>query len=217
MKDIFIFGDSVAYGQWDEQGGWPQRLRSSLDQSYISQRAERTYVYNLGVPGETAADVLKRFGEEVRARTKAGRKNVIIIAVGLNDAHFMVRKNRPMFTAEEFEANLRKLVAMAREHSSQIALVGLNPVDEAKVTPLPWNPEKSYQNERIREFNGIIEKVAKEENLFFADIWESFGQQDYKSLLSDGLHPNASGHRRIAERVVPFVLGTPGVKMVKTR
>lgn len=217
MKDIFVFGDSIAYGQWDEQGGWPQRLRSSLDQSYISQRAERTYIYNLGVPGETSEDVLKRFKNEISARTKPGRKNMVIFAVGVNDSHFMVRKNKYQFTPEEFEANLKKLVAAAREHSSQIALVGLNPVEEEKVTPLPWNPEKSYQNERIREFNGILEKVAKEENLFFADVWESFSHQDYKTLLSDGLHPNASGHRRIAEKVIPFIMGTPGIKSVASR
>jgi hypothetical protein len=26
MADIYVFGDSIAYGKWDEQGGWTDRL-----------------------------------------------------------------------------------------------------------------------------------------------------------------------------------------------
>ncbi len=210
MKDVFIFGDSITYGQWDEQGGWVQRLRSSFDQSYIAHRSEMTCFYNLGVPADTTEGVLKRFRNEVAARHKDGKQKVIIFAIGLNDAHFVHKTKRPKFTSEAFTDNLKSLLSQAREVSDKIAFVGLNPVDEGRVTPLPWNPEKSYQNERIAEFNFIIEKLAKDENIFFADVWGSFTKQDHKSFLSDGLHPNASGHRRIAEKVHAFLTSLDG-------
>jgi len=27
MVNILVFGDSITYGAWDEEGGWVQRLR----------------------------------------------------------------------------------------------------------------------------------------------------------------------------------------------
>lgn len=205
MRDFFVFGDSIAYGQWDEQGGWVQRLRSSLDQSYVAHRSEKTYVYNMGIPGETAEDVLRRFVPEITPRLGKGKKHSVIFAIGMNDSHIVHKTGRPKFTAEAFTANMKALVEQARQHADRLAFVGLNPVDEPKVTPLPWNAEKSYSNDRIAEFNGILEKMAAEEGIFFADVWSSYVGRDHRTLLSDGLHPNASGHRRIAEAINPFM------------
>ena len=117
MKDIFIFGDSVAYGQWDEQGGWVQRLRSSLDQSYIAHRSEKIYFYNLGVPGETAEDILKRFRNEISARHKDGKEKIVLFAVGMNDSHVVHKTKRGKFTPEAFEDNMKILLSQAREFS----------------------------------------------------------------------------------------------------
>jgi lysophospholipase L1-like esterase len=204
-KNIFCFGDSIAYGEWDEQGGWVQRLRSSADQAFVAHRGEKTLIYNLGIPGDTAADALLRIEGEMAARFDGDAETLIIFALGMNDAHFIVPENKYAFTPEEFEANLGRLIGIARKFTRKIALVGLNPVDENKVNPLPWNPAKAYREERVKLFNAIIEKVAGEEDLFFADVWKNWVQVDWRSLLYDGLHPNASGHRRIAERVNAFL------------
>lgn len=108
------------------------------------------------------------------------------------------------FTQDEFERNVGRLIGIARKFTSDVAFVGLNPIDEAKVQPLPWNTEKSYHLARVELFNGILDKVAREEGLFFADVWKDWSEIDHKSLLFDGLHPTASGHRRIAEKINPF-------------
>lgn len=210
MRDIFVFGDSMAYGQWDEQGGWAQRLRSSYDQSYVASRAERTYIYNLGIPGETTEDVLKRFKGEMEPRFVRQNDSIVLFALGMNDSHMVHKTQRWKFKPEQFEANLVELVSQCRPFTDKIGFIGLNPVDEAKVTPLPWNPEKSYQNGRVKEFNDIIEKLTQREKLFFVDVWSAFAQQDHKQLLSDGLHPNASGHRKIAEKVNAFLMMDEG-------
>jgi len=206
MKDIYFFGDSIAYGEWDEQGGWVQRIRSSLDQQFIYGRGDRTLVYNLGIPGDTAADVLMRIEGEMAARFNPDNKNLIVFAVGMNDSHFSMSEQKDRFTQDEFERHIGKLIGIARKFTQDVAFVGLNPIEEAKVQPLPWNPEKSYNMARVELFNSIIEKVAKEEGLFFADIWRDWAGDDLKTMLFDGLHPTATGHRRIAEKLNPFLL-----------
>ena len=205
MRDLYFFGDSIAYGEWDEQGGWVQRLRSSADQAYISGRGPKTLVYNLGIPGDTAADILTRIEPEMAARFDAENETLITFAVGTNDAHFVVSEGKDRFTQDEFERNIGRLIGIARKYTQKIAFVGLTPIDQPKVDPLPWNTDKAYRSDRVKLFNGIVEKVAGEEGLFFADIWKNWIQLDYRSLLFDGLHPNASGHRRIAEKVNAFV------------
>ncbi|MBI1216387.1 MAG: hypothetical protein GC185_11305 [Alphaproteobacteria bacterium] len=205
MRDLYFFGDSITYGAWDEQGGWVQRIRSSADQAFVAGRAEDTLVYNQGISGDTTIDLLARMEGEMTARFDADREAVIVFAIGINDAHYMNDEKRNFIELPEFEANIGKLVGIARKYTQKIAFVGLNPVDENKVNPLPWRPAKSYRNERVKLFNSIIEKVASESNLFFVDIWKNWIQINYRSFLFDGLHPNASGHRRIAEKVNQFL------------
>ncbi|MDE1152465.1 MAG: SGNH/GDSL hydrolase family protein [Micavibrio sp.] len=205
MRDLFFFGDSITYGEWDEQGGWVQRLRSSIDQTFMAGRGPKTHVYNLGVTGHTSEDLLKRVEPEMAARFNPEAETLAIFAIGMNDAHYMVKEARYHRTPEEFEANLGRLIGAARKYTRNIALVGLNPVDQQKVDPLPWNTNKAYRMERVRLFNEVIEKIAAEEELFFVDIWKSWSLMSYKTLLCDGLHPNASGHRRIAEKVSAFL------------
>ena len=70
---ITVFGDSVAWGAFDEKkGGWVDRFK--LHHSDC--------VYNLGVSGDKSFDLLKRFQVECVAR----KPNVIFFAVGINDS-----------------------------------------------------------------------------------------------------------------------------------
>ena len=211
-KHVYCFGDSITYGEWDEQGGWVQRLRSSVDQAFVAGRGEKTRVFNLGIPGDTSEDMLRRIEAEMAARFDPAADNYIIFAVGMNDAHFMTAEKKYFCEPHAFEVNLGRLVGIARKYTKKIALVGLNPVDQRKVDPLPWNATKAYHSDRVKLLNAVVEKVAGEENLFFADIWKAWVQIDYRSLLFDGLHPNASGHRRIAERVAAFLALTHDTK-----
>jgi lysophospholipase L1-like esterase len=213
VKDVYYFGDSIAYGEWDEQGGWVQRLRSHSDQAYIAHRAEKTHSYNLGIPGDTAEDMLARIEGDMAARFDPASETFIVFAVGMNDSHYVVPEKKYRFEPGEFEHNYGKLIGIGRRFTRKIACVGLNPINQPKVDPLPWNTAKAFHSDRVKLFNAIIEKVAGEENLYFADIWKNWVQLDYRALLFDGLHPNAGGHRRIAQRVSPFLQTTSDLKV----
>ena len=86
MQKIFIFGDSIAYGAWDPEGGWVERLRQWL---FVTTRDEYnlgTFLYNLSIVGDTTADLLKRFTTEIEARQQG---DIIFFAAGINDAQFV--------------------------------------------------------------------------------------------------------------------------------
>jgi lysophospholipase L1-like esterase len=55
IETICVFGDSITWGAYDpERGGWVNRLRNDLEKKEIES-------YNLGISGDTTADLLKRF------------------------------------------------------------------------------------------------------------------------------------------------------------
>ncbi len=204
MRDIFVFGDSITYGEWDAKGGWVQRLRATFDEAYVNGKGEKTRVYNLGITGNTSADVLKRMEAEIKPRFNKDAETFILLAVGMNDAHMKMPEDKPYSTPEEFSRTLGQLVGIARNYTRKIALLGLNPIEQHKTNPLPWNAAKAYRIDRVKIFNGVIEKMAAESELYFVDTWKDWTLINYKPLLFDGLHPNNEGHRRIAGRVETF-------------
>ena len=75
---VFVFGDSIAWGLYDDRGGWVGRLWN----------ARSRLVYNLGVDGETSEDISKRFIAEAKVRG-ANKNSIIVFAVGVNDSSRM--------------------------------------------------------------------------------------------------------------------------------
>lgn len=83
MTDLRIcfLGDSLTFGQGDESGlGWPGRV--VLD----AQTGGATLTgYNLGVRGDTGAQIATRAPAEVRGRFRSGDAKAVAIFFGAND------------------------------------------------------------------------------------------------------------------------------------
>jgi len=200
---IVVFGYSTTYGCWDyEHEGWVNRLRRFLDKK-ISSR-----VYNLGISGDTTIELLERFERECKPRIKEGLEelSVIIIAIGINDSQFLNDKKINRVPEEEFELNIRKLIEISKNFKSKTLFVGLTPVDESKTMPVPWDKNKSYKNEYIHKYDGIIKSLCKENKIPFVEVFEKMLNLNYEKLLEDGLHPNSKGHMFIFEAVKDFLI-----------
>ena len=206
IAQILVFVDSVTYVACDRNGGLVQRLRKFLDEKSLSEKDFYYLVYNLGVSGNTAEDLLGRFEFEAKQRLKEDKETTFIFAIGLNDSKFMHSKNRSRFSCQEFHDNLQKLLKIAQGFSSKIIFVGLTPVDESKVNPMPWAIDESYRNEHIQKFNEVIKSICKEKGIYFIEIFEKFTGMDYKRLLEDGLHLNSEGHQKSFEIVKDFLI-----------
>ncbi|MEK7134161.1 MAG: GDSL-type esterase/lipase family protein [Patescibacteria group bacterium] len=182
---ICIWGDSITWGAYDpEQGGWATRLRN-----HLGAKDNNIYVYNLGISGDTTADLLERIGVEAKSR----EPNLIIFAIGINDAQFIHSANGLRVSLDEFQQNLAKLLSIAKKFTDKVVFVGLTKVDESKTTPCPWNPNKSYTNENITRLDKVIEKFCEDNNLKFIPMGGVIENSD----LTDGLHPNTGGHIKI--------------------
>lgn len=183
--NILIFGDSITWGAYDpEQGGWATRLRN-----YFEAQDNDTDVYNLGISGDTTADLLERIEIEAKSR----EPNLIIFAIGINDAQFIHSTNDLRVSPDEFQQNLAKLLSTGKKFTDEVVFVGLTRVDESKTTPIPWNTDKSYTNENIERLDNAIKKFCEDNKLKFIPMESVVGNDD----LIDGLHPNTKGHIKI--------------------
>ena len=206
MSRILVFGDSITKGGNDQEfGGWVNRL----DIYSECKEGTDTPVYNLGVSGNISSDIMERMEQEIKSRIPEGEDLHILISVGINDS-VIIDQKKERVRLENFKENLKILWLIAKRYSKKVIFVGFNPVDE-RVDPVPWNPEKSYKIERVKEFGEALREFCSENNIDFIDIFSEFmKEKDYSELLFDGLHPNSEGHRKIYN-VVKQVLERKGL------
>jgi len=189
MKKIGVWGDSITWGGYDrETGGWVTRLRRFCDGNYefgdIYDGGPS--VYNVGIWGDKVADVLKRFDVEHAARNP----EMVILAVGMNDSsHQGHPKGTPL---DEFEKNYRALIAKAKSKAQKLVLVGLTNV----IDKHPRN--RGYKNDTILPYAQVIEKIAHEHGVIVVNL---FGMMTEEDVSLDGVHPLASGHKKIYQKV----------------
>jgi lysophospholipase L1-like esterase len=209
MADIFIlvFGTSNEWGAWDpEGGGWVQRLKSVTDKKSLSQKDRCWMTYNLGVSGDNSRDLLKRIGNDIRSRTKEKDDSDeihIIINIGTNDSYIWNMENRFNVPPSEFKNNLEKILKVCRDHTKNIAFLGLHPTD-ARADPVPWRTEISYRKDSAMTYNNIVRDFCSENGVSFIDSFSIFDGRE-KELLEDGCHPNSKGHEMIFGLVLKFL------------
>src|SRR3989338_5108 len=146
MRGILCFGDSITFGRGESSNkGWCDRLKDYFEVK------EYNGVYNLGVPGHTSTDLLKRFDSEAKGRIRIKRpsdKYLILIAIGTNDSKWDgMPENNPRTTDKQFRKNIKKLIVKAKSYKANLAFIGLPPVDEEKTLPYE---ETSFKNERVK-------------------------------------------------------------------
>jgi lysophospholipase L1-like esterase len=200
---ILIFGASSTHGNWDEFGGWANRIRLAVIKKILdAPNLYHGHVFNLGVPGNTTGDLLKRMDREINTRLFYP-DTIIIISIGTNDSRVITEGNKPIVTEEQLKMNWNKLIKVAKKYTDSVISVGLSPVNEKHTNP--WDKQYSYINERITLFNSVIKTCSTVYDVPFVDVFSSFSQQDYTELLSDGLHPNTHGHKKIFDLTQPYI------------
>lgn len=192
-----VFGDSIAHGLWDPAGGWVQRLRTYYDKKNIQNVAGKWIdVYNLGVDGDVAKNVVTRLAPEMKARQFID-KPIIIIAIGINDT--LLTAEGETSTPEEYVGEIEQIVAAARQFTEDMLFVGLTAVDESLTNPWKFSAaEFRFTNDRIWQFEEQLRQFCATNKLPIVKVFEVF-QRKLKTinLLEDGLHPNSLGHRLI--------------------
>ncbi len=191
--DILVFGDSIVYGACDSKlGGWVNRLRLYLE----NNRQDDYTIFNMGIPGNTTMDVLKRFDKEMNLRYCVDDTQVIILAVGINDTQIINDENR--VTIDAFKKNVRKLIKKAKKYTDNVIYLGLTKVDEDKVRSLQWTHRKRYNNNQVVKYDWILKKICEKTNIKFINLLDVLEVTD----LEDGVHPNSEGYEKIFNEVI---------------
>ncbi len=203
---ILIFGDSITEGLWDSNGGWADRIKAFVQSEEIKSGIKNYHkVYNLGVDGNTTQQIIKRFEAETKARLYPDEEYAFIFAIGTNDT---LHRNNQEFesTPERYKSELNQLIELTQKYSSKVMFIDLLPVDENLTNPIKSSSSgKCYTNERIRSFNEILHELCDSHSLTYIKVSEKYLEQEYKSLLADGIHPNDKGHEVIFDLVVKHI------------
>jgi acyl-CoA thioesterase I len=185
---IIAVGDSITA----DRLGWFELLTASIGLTGEPPAA----LTNLGVSGNTTADVLERFD-----LLEAARPNRVLLMLGTNDARVHGRTGGyRMATADETGRNLRALADLiTNQLGAALTVITPPAVDQARIdaffddAPLRW---------RATEVAEVAATVRKAVPSAF-DLHEVVLAGDLDDLLeSDGVHPTPAGQRFILTRVV---------------
>lgn len=192
-KTICLFGDSITWGAWDpEKGGWGARLRSYFEKNDIDVE-----LYNCGVSGDTTDDLIERLDIECLAR----EPQIIIFAIGINDARYINSRENHQTSLDKFQKNLNILLEKAKKHANKIIFLGLTKVDNSKTLPCSWKPTKFYDDADVKKYDEIIKDTCQSKGVFFLEVHNLLENSE----LEDGLHPNPQGHEKIFLKVKDFL------------
>jgi acyl-CoA thioesterase-1 len=174
---VVAFGDSLTAGFGvAAEEAWPARLQARLLREGYPYR-----VVNAGVSGDTTAGGLRRVDWALKTRPE-----VAIVALGANDG---LRG----LSLPAMRDNLRGIVGRFQAAGVRVLLAGMR---------LPPN----YGDEYTRGFVEVFGAVAREARVPLMPFLLDGVAADPRLNQADGIHPNAEGHRALAERVWPFLL-----------
>ena len=198
---VLIFGDSITQGFHDEvAGGWCNRLVAEVMRRDVEsgQQYDKS-VFNLGISGDTSADLLKRIKYETESRKSKNLTyggDVALIAIGVNDSQYHMQTLLTKLTLEETECNVHEIIQILQEQNLRVIFVGPAPVFESRIQPMAWKPTHGYSNPLIQKYSTLIQNISKKSECEFistSDVYE--GRE--KEVLLDGIHPSAEGHELI--------------------
>lgn len=203
MKRITVFGGGTVQGLWDKKGGWVQRLKNELTQRTMDTNGKKYYeTFCLGVRGDNTQDIIDRFETELDNREKHDEdaENILIFHIGANDAQFVFEEDDIKTSPEDFRSQLNDLMDRADQRAEHVVFLGLLPVDDENVEPMPAIEGRSYTSNRMKQYSDLIEELCTAHNHMFIDTYDLF-EADFDELSDDGLHPNTRGHKLLFETV----------------
>ena len=206
MANILIFGDSIVQGDYDNEGGWADRIKIYCIQKTLNSDFKKYFeVYNLGKSGDTSEHLLKRIANELEVRYWEDPVTVIVIAIGIDDSAYFTDKKDNFISVSNYSKNLNKISQIAKKYTNKITFIGLTPVDEENMHPNNWQPHISYTNDFVRKYEDVLKLFCKENDIDFINVLKKFKENNYSKLIADGLHPNTKGHELIYKEVKKYL------------
>jgi len=188
MRICFI-GDSLVNGTGDPTLlGWVGRVCATG-----RRRGHDITCYNLGIRGDTSADIARRWEEESARRLPAGIDGRLVFSFGANDC--VARDGTPRVAPEVSLANARAVLEVARQRHPTL-LLGPPPVALADA------------DQRIASLSRALAALAAELAVPYLDLYTPLAAMPLWRLeitIGDGAHPGAAGYALVADLVEGWV------------
>lgn len=201
IHNIFILGDSLTHATGDASNeiiGWAERFK--MLNMKENDNTNRFYVNYLGLSGWTTHDVVDEvigsFCNIIKNKRFDDSNRIIIIEIGLNDAQSNA-KGETKVPIEEFESNIKTIIAEARKCTNNVLLLGFTRAQTKDSIPFLWKENKYYDNRTINKYDEKLIEICKDEKIDYFPLSKLLGKCDYK----DGLHPDNNGHETISKAV----------------
>jgi len=174
-RRILILGDSLSAEYGIGRGeGWV-----SLLEQRTAPKGWR--IANASISGETTAGGLSRLPDLLKKHGPA----IAVIELGANDA----LRGLPMASTE---ANLRKMIAFARDAGSKPLLLGMM---------MPPNFGPAY----ARQFSEMFKRIAQTERIALVPFLLDGFADDLAWFQPDRVHPTAKAQPRMLDNVWPVL------------
>jgi len=199
MAKVLIFGDSISWGAFDyEFGGWAERLKTYFLKDY---KEEGVGIYNLSVSSNDTRGILEFIEQDIEKINKIEPEEIIILfSIGSNDSRYIRKDENAIIPIEEFEENLKKIIAIAKKYSKKIIFTGLTKIND-KLTQ-PWEGCEFWENKDLGKYDDRVENICEKYQIHFVPLFDLLDE----SMLEDGLHPNSKGHENIYHRIKDYLL-----------
>jgi len=184
---ICFFGDSFTNGTGDAEClGWAGRVCAAAQ----GRGKDITY-YNLGIRGNTSADILGRWHQEAVARMKSGEDGRMVFSFGTNDCA----------VGDDGRARLPQNDRLKNARAILVAAPKLWPTLFVGPLPIANDP---VANKRLADLSRQIGVFARTHKVPYLDIFSAMHENETwnkECLEGDGTHPGPAGYQMVANMV----------------
>ncbi len=198
MLNIICFGDSITEGgDFEKPKRWTSLLQAKLDEKY----SEAYRVINKGISGNTSAQGLDRFCDDVLPYLPG----LLLVEFGFNDANVKDWTIESRVSLREFVRNLREFYRIATAKNTSCVFILNHSI--AEVDGRQGNGP-TY-NENLLPYDQAVITLAEELKAKVIDLPGVMAAKEIpldEYLSDDNLHLSEAGNKHYAQMVFDVII-----------